>query len=96
LGDRRGDQRRIADCGKRDDPDAVEALVGLSRLLLVVGLVLLGDRANEMVCGAGGLVVAGGISPLVVGRTIVALGTSSSDLAVTVQASWAEPATTRC
>ena len=58
-------------------------------LLFAVGLVLLVVGANQMVRGASGLAVTVGISPLVVGLTVVALGTSSPELAVTVQASWA-------
>ncbi|MBW3633606.1 MAG: calcium/sodium antiporter [Chloroflexi bacterium] len=61
----------------------------LTLLLFGVGLVLLVVGANQMVRGASGLAAAVGISPLVIGLTVVALGTSSPELAVTVQASWA-------
>jgi len=59
---------------------------GLLQFLL--GLVLLVAGAEALVRGASRLAVAAGISPLVVGLTIVAFGTSSPELAVSVQSSW--------
>jgi len=58
---------------------------GLLQFLL--GLVLLVAGAEALVRGASRLAVAAGISPLVVGLTIVAFGTSSPELAVSVQSS---------
>lgn len=54
--------------------------------LFVVGLVLLTIGADVLVRGASRLASAVGISPLVVGLTVVAFGTSAPELAVSVQA----------
>jgi cation:H+ antiporter len=53
-------------------------------LLFVTGGVLLIVGAELLVRGASRLAVRAGISPLVVGLTVVAFGTSSPELAVTV------------
>jgi cation:H+ antiporter len=58
-------------------------------VLFVVGLALLIVGAELLVRGASRLATAVGISPLVVGLTVVAFGTSSPELAVTSQASFA-------
>lgn len=55
-------------------------------LLLVVGLVLLLGGAELMIRGAARLAVATGLSPLVVGLTVVAFGTSAPELAIGVDA----------
>ncbi len=55
-------------------------------ILFVVGLVMLVAGADLLVRGAGRLAVSAGISPLVVGLTVVAFGTSTPELAVSVQA----------
>jgi cation:H+ antiporter len=55
-------------------------------VLLVAGLVLLVGGAELLVRGAAHLAVAIGISPLVVGLTIVAFGTGAPELAVGVRA----------
>ncbi|HEX6212519.1 MAG TPA: calcium/sodium antiporter [Methylomirabilota bacterium] len=55
-----------------------------SILLLAVGAVLLIGGAELLVRGASRLALAAGISPLVVGLTVVAFGTSSPELAVTI------------
>ncbi len=57
-------------------------------LQFVLGLGLLVAGAETLVRGASKLAAAAGISPLVVGLTIVAFGTSSPELAVSVQSSW--------
>ena len=54
--------------------------------LFVVGLVLLTVGAEVLVRGASRLASAMGISPLVVGLTVVAFGTSAPEAAVSVQA----------
>ena len=53
-------------------------------LLFLAGGVLLIAGAEFLVRGASRLAIAAGISPLVVGLTVVAFGTSSPELAVTV------------
>ena len=58
-------------------------------LLLAAGLVALVAGAELLVKGASALARAFGISPLVIGLTVVAFGTSSPELAVSVQAAWA-------
>jgi len=54
-------------------------------LMFVGGLVLLIGGAEALVRGAGKLAVSVGISPLVVGLTVVAFGTSSPEMAVSVK-----------
>ena len=58
-------------------------------LLFVTGGVLLIVGAELLVRGASRLAVRAGISPLVVGLTVVAFGTSSPELAVTVGSAYA-------
>jgi cation:H+ antiporter len=58
-------------------------------ILFIIGFVLLVGGAEFLVRGASRLAVATGISPLVVGLTVVAYGTSAPELAVTIQASFA-------
>jgi cation:H+ antiporter len=57
--------------------------------MLIAGLVLLVAGAEFLVRGASKLAVLAGISPLVIGLTIVAYGTSSPEMTVSIQASWA-------
>jgi cation:H+ antiporter len=57
--------------------------------LFLIGFVLLIGGAEFLVRGASRLAVAVGISPLVVGLTVVAYGTSTPELAVTVQSALA-------
>ncbi|MDF2773712.1 MAG: Na+/Ca+ antiporter, CaCA family, partial [Geminicoccaceae bacterium] len=57
--------------------------------LFVVGGVLLIGGAELLVRGASRVAIAAGISPLVVGLTVVAFGTSSPELAVTVGSAYA-------
>jgi cation:H+ antiporter len=56
--------------------------------LFVLGLLLLVAGAELLVRGASKLALSLGISPLVVGLTVVAFGTSSPELAVSVQSAW--------
>lgn len=58
----------------------------LPLILGIVGIVLLIFGAELLVRGSSRLAAAFGISPLVIGLTIVAFGTSSPELAVSVQA----------
>jgi len=53
-------------------------------LLFILGLALLIAGAEFLVRGASRLAAAVGVSPLIIGLTIVALGTSSPELAVSV------------
>lgn len=58
-------------------------------LMLVVSIVVLTVGAEFLVRGSSRLAIAMGISPLVVGLTVVAYGTSAPELVVSVQASLA-------
>ena len=59
--------------------------MGLALIQLVVGFALLSGGAELLVRGAAGLSIRMGITPLVVGLTVVAFGTSSPELVVSVQ-----------
>ena len=56
----------------------------LTGILFIIGLVALIVGAELLVRGASRLAVGFGISPLVVGLTVVAFGTSSPELAVSI------------
>ncbi len=58
-------------------------------VLFILGLVLLIVGAEALVKGSSRLAAALGISPLVIGLTVVAYGTSSPELAVSIQSAWA-------
>ena len=58
----------------------------MSLLTFAAGLILLVAGANALVRGASKLALSFGISPLVVGLTIVAFGTSAPEVAVSVGA----------
>ncbi|NJM58385.1 MAG: calcium/sodium antiporter [Synechococcales cyanobacterium RU_4_20] len=58
-------------------------------VLLVMGLVLLVVGAEALVRGASNLASSLGISPLIIGLTVVAYGTSAPELAVSIQSSLA-------
>jgi len=60
----------------------------MSALFFVLGLAALVLGAELLVRGASRLALTFGISPLVVGLTVVAFGTSSPELAVSVQSAW--------
>ncbi len=57
-------------------------------LTLLAGLVLLVAGAEALVRGAGSLAGRFGLSPLVIGLTVVAIGTSSPEIAVSLQGAW--------
>jgi len=69
---------RIKDCGAQL----------FSSLLILVGLLLLIGGGECLVRGASALATAVRISPLVIGLTVVAFGTSAPELAVSVQSAW--------
>ncbi|TAK55060.1 MAG: calcium/sodium antiporter [Gammaproteobacteria bacterium] len=54
----------------------------------LIGLIALVAGAQVLVRGASKLALSFGISPLVVGLTVVAFGTSAPEMAVSVRASW--------
>lgn len=56
----------------------------MTLVLLIAGFVLLLGGAEVLVRGASHLAIAVGISPLVVGLTVVSLGTSSPEISVSV------------
>lgn len=60
----------------------------LTTVLFVVGLVLLVVGAESLVRGASRLAATIGVSPLVIGLTVVAFGTSAPELAVSVSSSF--------
>ncbi len=60
----------------------------MSIAMFVLGLVTLVAGAQIMVRGSSKLALSFGISPLVVGLTVVAFGTSAPELAVSVRSSW--------
>lgn len=55
--------------------------------LLIVGLALMVVGAEGLVRGASRLAAALGVSPLIIGLTVVAFGTSAPEMAVSVEAS---------
>ncbi|MEP2776041.1 MAG: calcium/sodium antiporter [Luteolibacter sp.] len=60
----------------------------LAIIFLIIGLVLLVFAADYLVKGAASIAAAVGVSPLVVGLTVVAFGTSAPELAVSVAAAF--------
>ena len=56
----------------------------MTYLLLVAGLVLLVAGANGLVKGASGLAAAAGVPSLIIGLTVVSMGTSAPELSVSV------------
>ena len=64
----------------------------MTSLIFVGGLVMLIIGAEAVVKGASRIASAAGISPLVVGLTVVAFGTSSPELAVSIKSAYADQA----
>ena len=60
----------------------------MTLLLLVIGLVLLTFGADVLVKGASSLAGSLGISPLIIGLTVVAFGTSAPELSVSVSSAF--------
>lgn len=65
---------------------------GTTAILFAAGLALLILGAELLVRGASRLAAAVGISPLVIGLTVVSFGTSAPELAISVQAAWSDQA----
>jgi cation:H+ antiporter len=63
----------------------------ITLLFFILGLVLLIFGAEALVRGASRLAAAIGISPLVIGLTVVAFGTSAPEMAVSVQSAFSGP-----
>lgn len=63
--------------------------MALTTLSLLAGLALLVLGGDWLVAGASRLAMRFGITPLVVGLTVVALGTSAPEMMVTLSAAWA-------
>ena len=61
-------------------------------VLFIVGLACLIVGAEALVRGASRLAAAFGLSPLVIGLTVVAFGTSSPELAVSIKAALSDQA----
>jgi len=59
----------------------------MDMLMIVPGLVLMVIGAEGLVRGASRLAAAVGVSPLIIGLTVVAFGTSAPEMAVSVEAS---------
>ena len=60
--------------------------IALQFVLLALGFVLLGKGADWFVEGAAGIAMRFGIPQLVIGLTIVAMGTSAPEAAVSIAA----------
>lgn len=83
-------QGRLAAAEEASDAVGEFALggVGISLVLGITGLVLLGLGADQVVTGAANLARAAGVSELVVGLTVLAAGTSLPELATSVAATY--------
>lgn len=57
-------------------------------IAVVAGLVLLSWSADRFVVGASGLARGLGVSPMIIGLTIVAFGTSAPEMLVSAMAAW--------
>ncbi|MBZ9612217.1 calcium/sodium antiporter [Rheinheimera maricola] len=60
----------------------------LAIIFVIVGLVLLLWSADRFVFGASSLARSAGISPMVIGLTIVAMGSSAPEMLVSANAAW--------
>jgi cation:H+ antiporter len=60
----------------------------LFTLAILTGLVLLTRSADRFVDGASGLALNLGVSPLIIGLTIVAFGTSAPEMLVSAMSAW--------
>ena len=69
-----------------DEVEAADGSIGRDLLFLLMGVALLVLGANILVKGATGIATAFGISDLIVGLTVVAVGTSLPELATSIVA----------
>jgi cation:H+ antiporter len=82
LGSRSGESDPIALDYASEIPEGIPMIQAIG--WLAIGLVVLLGGANLLVWGAKNLAVAFGVSELVIGLTVVAIGTSLPELAVSV------------
>ncbi len=75
----------------RPDERVLLLVSTITGILFCCGFVLLVAGAELLVRGSAKLAIAAGISPLVVGLTVVAYGTSAPELAVTIQSVYSDP-----
>jgi cation:H+ antiporter len=66
------------------DPERSAAMETATLLLFILGLVLLLGGAEVLVRGASRVAAAAGLSPLVIGLTVVAFGTSAPEVTVSL------------
>ncbi len=69
-----------------EEVDAPGGSIGRDLVLVLIGVVLLVVGANILVKGATGIATAFGVSDLIVGLTVVAVGTSLPELATSIVA----------
>ena len=60
----------------------------MTYLLLITGFIVLVVGAELLVRGASRLAALAGLSPLIIGLTVVAYGTSMPEMAVSIRAGW--------
>ena len=68
------------------NPGNDDVVTALTIVLLIAGVVLVMVGANALVRGAADLAAALGTPPLIIGLTVVAFGTSSPEVVVSIQA----------
>jgi cation:H+ antiporter len=84
-GDRKQHNELVQTClPTRNKNNAMDIVTGI---FLIAGLVLLVVGADALVKGASQLAIMVGLSPLIIGLTIVAYGTSAPEMAVSVMSS---------
>lgn len=62
--------------------------VMLFSIAIIIGLIILTWSADRFVTGASGLAQSFGVSPMIIGLTIVAFGTSAPEMLVSAMAAW--------